>query len=155
MIKLGSAVALGALVLLTGAAGNATQTNVSGTVCTNFNASQALDIDYFTSGVRNINAASRPVVCAVPRNPLPAGATTGTFFVDGSNSGGQTTSGSINSFNFTGAFLGSQSFSSAGTTYDIFLSFPAAQLPTFAYVSTFVTLPASGQGVFFGTTVNQ
>jgi hypothetical protein len=86
---------------------------------------------------------------------LPAGFSSSTVYVDGENLNGATTTGSVNVYNYTGAFLGSQAFSSSSITYDLFVTFPAAQFSQYAYVSTFVTLPGSGNGIFFGTTVAQ
>jgi len=155
VLKLTLAMTLGAILLISGSRSNATPLSVSGTICTNFNAGDVLDIDYFTHGVRNLNVNTRAVICALPRQPLPGNFNTGAFTVSGSNSNGSTTSGIVSSFNQSGAFLGSANFSSANASYLVTVSFPVAQLPTLGFMSTFVTLPASGAGVFRGVTINQ
>jgi hypothetical protein len=90
------------------------------------------------------------VICAVPRSPTPSPAR---FFVDGSNSPGNTTSGTLFVNNFNGTFQSSQSFSSSAATYDISLSLNP--ITTFSYVSVLVSLPPNGGGVYFGTTAVQ
>jgi hypothetical protein len=129
-------------------AATAQNINTSGTACTNYNASQALDIDYFTYGVRNVNAAARPVVCPIARHPVTGPGQN--FYVDGSNSGGASTSCSISAFNYTGAFQSSASFTDGAATYDHFTSLPTVSY--YSYISLFCTLPGSGQGVLFGVT---
>lgn len=149
ILKLGSLFLAGALASL-GAVAHADQINSSGTLCQNFNASQALDIDYLVTGVRNLNAATRPVICSVERSPLVAGTSQG-FFVDGTNVGANTTPCTLFLYSFGGTIT--QSFSFTGTgTYDQFISLPAG---TFDYASLLCTLPASAGGTLFGVTAQQ
>ena len=75
-----------ALFLWDGVAG-ATFTQ-SGSVCRNFKAAEATDIDYLINGVRNINPANRSVICPVTYNGLPSGATSGTYQLLGRNKSG-------------------------------------------------------------------
>jgi hypothetical protein len=120
--------------------------NTHGALCNPFNAAEALDIDYLSNGVRNINPASRRVLCSVPRHPVSGPGQT--FFVDGSNSPGRSTLCSVSSFTFTGQFNSSTSFSESAPTYD-----HAAVLNSvgqFDYVSVLCNLPPSGGGVLFG-----
>jgi len=109
---------------------------------------------HFSDGsIANPTGDSRyTVVCDVPRQPLAATATAGGFYVDGTNFPGQQTTCTLASFNFTGVFLGSQTFTESFTTYDHFVSLPASQLGTWAYIALTCSLPASGFGSFIGVT---
>jgi hypothetical protein len=153
-LKMTSAMTLGAILLVSGGMSNATPLSVSGTICTNFNAGQAQDLDYFTSGVRTISANPTTVVCALPRQPVPSGFNSLSFTFSGSNATGSTTSGSLNSFNQSGGFLGSASFSSGALSYLISVTLPIAQLPTLGFTSVLVSLPGNAGGVYRGTTIN-
>ena len=88
------------------------------------------------------------VVCDVPREPLAIGAAVGGFYVDGTNFPGLSTTCSIESFNYTGFFLGLQVFTDSATTFDHFVSLPASQLGTWAYVE----LNCSGFNQLIGVT---
>jgi len=88
------------------------------------------------------------VVCDVPRQPLALGAASGGFYVDGTNFPGQSTTCSIESFNYTGFFLGLQVFTDSATTFDHFVSLPASQLGMWAYVE----LNCSGFNQLIGVT---
>ena len=92
------------------------------------------------------------VVCDVPRQPLAPGATSGGFYVDGTNFPGQSTSCSIESFNYNGFFLGLVVFTESASTYDHFVSLPASQLGTWAYVALNCSLPGSAFGSLIGVT---
>lgn len=149
ILKLGSLFLTGALASL-GAAAHADNINTSGTLCQNFNASEALDIDYLVTGVRNINASPRSVICAIPRSPLQGGATP-QFFVDGTNAGANATSCTLFTYSFGGTLTQAFSFSRTGT-YDQFVSFAVNGVGFFDYASLLCTLPGSAGGVLFGTT---
>jgi len=153
-MKLTSAMSLGAILLISGGEISATPLSVSGTICQNFNASEALDIDYFTFGVRNINANQRTLICALPRQPVPNGFNSLSFTFSGSNNAGFNSFGTLSSFNQSGSFLGSANFSSAAASYLITVTLPAAQLPTLGFTAVNVTLPGNGNGVYRGTTIN-
>jgi hypothetical protein len=93
------------------------------------------------------------VVCDVPRQPLPPGATSGTFYVDGNNlSNLMTTVCVISSYDWNGSFLASASFSAIVTSYDGFLSLPASALGQWAYVSLSCQLPPNAAGSLRGVT---
>jgi hypothetical protein len=80
------------------------------------------------------NVASLPyIVCSLPRSPLAPGATFGGFYVDGDNFFGATTTCTVWSIDYTGLYLGSVTGSSSQPAFDMFLSLPSAQLPTYAY----------------------
>ena len=159
LLTIGSLCITGALVPL-GATAQAGNINTSGTICQNFNAAQALDIDYFTTAVRNVNAAARPVVCSVPRSPLPTG-TTPQFFVDGHNNASTCTTCTLTMYRFTGVIAATQSFTqcapaTGATTWDHLVSFPSLPGPdTFDYASLLCTLPANGAGLLYGVTTAQ
>lgn len=137
--NLGSLFTIAALASL-GTTAAADQINTSGTVCQNFNASQALDIDYLANGVRNINPAARPVICSIPRSPLPPGRAA-RFDVDGVNAAGTTTLCTVT--------IGGHSvtFSMPGSA-----TFPANMVAAFDYASALCTLPGNAGTVVFGVT---
>ena len=134
--------------------------NTSGVMCQNFNASQALDIDYLSNAVRNINPSARPVICSIPRSPLSVNASP-QFFVDGHNNANTCTSCTVTMYHFTGVVAESQSFShcapaESSSNWDHLLTFPALLGPdTFDYASMLCTLPGNGEGLIFGVTALQ
>lgn len=92
------------------------------------------------------------ISCSVLRSPLVSGATSGGFWVDGDNRNGATTVCSLASYDYTGQFLGASSFSTPGTSYDIFLSLPVAQLGFWAYTGITCVLPGHGDSTLRGIT---
>ena len=158
LVKVGS-LFLTAVLASFGASAHADNINTSGVSCRNYNASEALDIDYLTNGVRNLNASSRFVICPVPRSPL-TGTPTPTFYVDGSNNPGTSTTCTVTVYNFLGTFVSSQSFTqsvpSTGTTlnWDQPVTFPTPP-STFDYVSLLCFIPANGGGLIHGATAVQ
>jgi len=92
------------------------------------------------------------VTCNLPRAPLPTGATSGGFYVDGDNADGGTAVCTIYSFDYTGTFLGSASFTASEAHFDRFVSLPAAQLPFYAYTYLFCGLSANGTTALRGVT---
>jgi hypothetical protein len=158
LVKVG-ALFLTAVLASLGATAHADNINTSGVICQNYNAAEALDIDYFTNGVRNINASSRFVICSVPRSPL-TGTPSPTFYVDGENLPGTTTTCTLNVYNFLGTFVSSQSFTKSvpagGATldWDQPVTFPTPP-STFDYVSLLCFLPGSGGGLIHGVTAVQ
>lgn len=125
----------------------ATSQNISthGSACRNYNASQALDIDYFTTGVRNINADVRPVICPITTHPVTGPGQN--FYVDGTNYNGATTTCTLYAFNYSGGLLSSVTFV-VGSTYDYYASLPSVTY--WGYTSMLCSLPGSGNGVLFG-----
>ena len=158
-MTIGALFITGALLPL-GATAQAGNLNTSGAVCQNFNAAQALDIDYLTNAVRNVNAAARPVICSVPRSPLPSGATP-EFFVDGRNNASTCTTCTLTMYLFTGVIAATQSFTecapaTGAVTWDRLVAFPSLPGPdTFDYASLLCTLPGGAAGLLYGVTALQ
>ena len=144
---------IGTLASIGGPAG-AVNINNSGTSCQNYNAGQALDIDYLPGSVRNINASPRPVICSVPRSPLPAGTRAG-FWVNGYNNAGTQTSCTVFVTSYLGRPVASMSFTATEGAWDRFVDFAADLVTTFDYVSVLCTLPGSAAGVLYGATARQ
>jgi hypothetical protein len=92
----------------------ALNSNNSGTACRNYNAAQVADIDCVASGARNLNASSRYVICPIVRSTTSASNAVNVY-VDGFASSGKTISCPLYSYDYNGAFLGSQSFPAART----------------------------------------
>lgn len=152
------------LLLATGTLASATASadniNTSGTICHNYNASEATDIDFFTNGVENVNALPRVIICAIPRSPLKS-TPSPTFFVDGHNNPGTVTSCTVTIYDFTGAVQRMQSFTeaggAAGLTWDFPVNMltPAGQPGVFDYASLQCVIPGSRGGRIFGVTAVQ
>jgi hypothetical protein len=108
------------------------------------------------NGVRTASFMPDPVwvVCAVPRSPITAGAAVG-FYVDGDNSPGALTGCWISSYDWTGAFLGSTTFTTQAAQYDQLITPPISQLTTWAYTSLVCLLPRNGLGTLRGVTSMQ
>jgi len=160
LVKIGSVLLVGTLASL-GAAAHAGNINTSGVICQNYNAAQALDIDYFTDAVRNINPAPRPVICSIPRSPLPAGFTP-RFFIDGHNDAGTCTPCTVTLYNFDGAPAGSQTLTNCApaagpSNWSQFVNFAAIVPPDefYNYASVMCTLPGNGAGLVYGATAIQ
>jgi hypothetical protein len=84
------------------------------------------------------------VMCAIPRSPVQTGINPG-FFIDGNhdNTLGIATRCMVFVHEFDGTSIASKTVSTTQPTYDLFVSFLPAELPTFAYVSVICTLPTN------------
>jgi hypothetical protein len=88
---------------------------------------------------------SRYVTCSVRRSPN-LGTTGGLFYVTGDNRDGMsTTTCTLFSYDYTGAFLGSASFTRSAPHYTQILVIPAAQLGYWAYTSLTCLLPENNR----------
>lgn len=145
---------IGAVASLSSSTAGADNINTSGTTCQNYNASQALDIDYLGKGVRNVNASARSVICSVPRSPRPAG-TSAEFFVNGHNDTGTSTSCTLIVTSYLGAPVTSFSFTRSAGDWDQPVTFAAGAVSTYDYVSLLCTLPGGGAGLIHGITAVQ
>ena len=95
------------------------------------------------SGITNAGSTAVEVMCSVPRSPLASGATSGGFYVDGFvQTSGVTMTCFLSSYDYTGIPLGSSQFVVSGK-FDAFVSLPAAQLTTYAYVNLNCLLPSA------------
>ena len=130
----------------------AVNANNAGTSCRNYNASQVTDIDYLPNGTRNLNASSRFVICPIVRSPTSASYAVNVY-VDGFAAAGRTISCTLYSYDYTGAFLGSQSFPAARTgTFDQYLSVAGHYWST---ASVLCLLPGSASGIIYDVDVVQ
>lgn len=152
-LALGLALASGTYALIGGASNvaHAVNANHSGTICKNYNASQATDIDYLPYGTRNLNSSTRFVIC--PLVTSGNSNATAAVFVDGYAAAGQTINCTLYSYNYKGAFLGATSFSSAQTgTFDIYLKVANNY---YDGLSVLCSLPPSAQGIIYDFDVVQ
>jgi hypothetical protein len=117
---------------------------------TAFNAGQAQDIDYLSSGVRTLVAGTRSVILSVKRNP--ATAANQVFTISGVHNSVLTTNCTWTSFNTNGTPVASGSTSAAAVSgfWSRSITFSAAQVPGF--VSVFCPVHPSGGSVLFGVT---
>jgi hypothetical protein len=146
-------VVFGIVLSLTVAPGvRATNINMSTNECQD-DGKGANNIGHGINGVYVVGSPALGwVTCNLPRAPLPTGATSGGFYVDGDNFEGGTAVCTISSFDYTGTFLGSASFSASEEHFDRLLSLPAAQLPFYAYTYLFCGLSSNGTSVLRGVT---
>lgn len=131
--------------------------NTSGVICQNFNAREATDIDYLTTGVRNLAASSRDIICAIPRSPLNSPPSP-TFYVDGHNNAGTSTTCTVTVYSFGGIVRSTQTFTENGGTGGLTWDFPVTLSPQpdfFDYASLLCLIPASIGGSIFGVTAVQ
>jgi len=149
-------VAYGALLATAGVVvpAPAANINTNATECQAQFWPQEADIVHTEKGISTGSTvtASRWISCAIPRSPLASTATSGSFYIDGDSQNGQWMVCSLASYDFTGTFLGSSSFSSPGPAFDILLSLPAAQLGYWAYTGIICVLPPNGNGTLRGVT---
>jgi hypothetical protein len=108
----------------------------------------------FAYGIMTQNSTAQPqmVACNLLRAPLSAGSVSGSFYVDGDNFSGATTSCSLFSFDSNGHLAGVASFQTALPTYDILLSIDAGRLTDFGHTTLRCLLPAHTGGVLRGVT---
>ena len=119
-------------------------TTESATVCKPYGNSNTAGLYSYVNGVHNYSGASMAVACPIIRTvAAPSGGYS--IWVDGSAAAG-TASCSIYSYNYTGAYLGSVSFSATGT-FDRLITLPAAQAPTYSSQVVYCVLPNNG-GLF-------
>ena len=142
------------MVAALGTAARADNINTSGVACKNFNASEALDIEYVDTGVRNVNASPRSIICPVPRSPLSS-IPAPEFYVDGTNNPGTSTTCTATLYDFQGNRVAIVSFTEGATSpWDHSVTFGIA--PSFYdYVSVRCLLPGSSAGEILGVTAVQ
>lgn len=158
MVMVGS-LFLTAVLASFGASAHADNINTSGVACRNYNASEALDIDYLFNGARNLNASPRSVICPISRSPL-TGTPSPTFWVFGSNNPGTATSCTVYVHDYLGTLISLQSFTqsvpASGTTLNWFQAVTFPTLPAaFDFATMLCTIPASAGGVIHGVTAVQ
>ena len=109
---------------------------------------------HWAYGVTTQDTAAQPqmVACNLPRAPLAAGSVSGSFYIDGDNFNGATTSCTLFSFDSNGHLAGAASFQTAVATYDILLSIDAGRLTDFGHTTLRCLLPAHRGGVLRGVT---
>ncbi|MET3135053.1 hypothetical protein AAKU55_005356 [Oxalobacteraceae bacterium GrIS 1.11] len=134
---------------------HATDANHSGTICKNYNAGQALDIDYLPNGTRNSNAGARYVICPIVR--APTANNSASVWVGGTHSNNTvSTSCTLYSYGFLPNTLrGFASFTVSATAgdWERFLSLPVANY--WDNLSLLCYIPGSYAGVITGIDVVQ
>ena len=130
--------------------------NTQTTHCQTTNPDKTSLIVHDAIGVRTAPQVTTPlaVTCSIPRSPLDPSRSAG-FYVDGDNFGGALTECFISSYDYTGTFLASASFSTSSAQYDMWLSLSPAASGPWAYMSLTCYLPPNGQGVLRGVTAVQ
>ncbi len=124
-------------------------TDESGTICKNYNASQATLVDYFPNATRNLASYSLPVICPVARNTSDS---TGAYvYIDINHYGTQTTSCTAYSVNYNGAYLASASASWTGTGFHEFALnlYGTGKSNAWSNYSVLCTIPGNGNGLVY------
>ncbi|HEX7639134.1 MAG TPA: hypothetical protein VF457_12120 [Burkholderiaceae bacterium] len=116
-------------------------TTEHGSNCKPYGNSATSGLYSYISGAYNYSGGSMGVACPVVRTAA-APSTGYSVWVDGSASTG-TTSCTMYSYNYTGAYLGSISFSATGV-FDRLLTLPASQVPTYSSQVVYCYVPANG-----------
>ncbi len=113
-------------------------------ICRNYNASEATDIDYLPSAVRNLNSSPRFVICPLVV-PVPEGLTS--YFlealVEGSVGPNQSVTCILFSYTSDNTYLGSSSFTFPHSIFSYGLVVPA---DAFTDASVICLLPGSAGG---------
>jgi hypothetical protein len=157
-MKLGASFALALLTGVLGLSGLASKahaelTDMSGTICRNYNAAEVLDIDYLGWGVRNLNANPRYVICPVVILSLGLNPTLIQLFVQGETFSGATITCTLSTFDHDGTYLGSDSFLAPRSgSFSQYLSTSATQLSS---STVLCSLPGSAQGLIVNITAVQ
>ncbi len=98
----------------------------------------------------------RFVTCSVPRSPSATTTTGSLFYVTGDNRDGMsTTTCTLFSYDYTGLFLGSTSFTRTAPHYTQIVLLPAAQLGFWAYTSLACLLPENGRATIESVVASQ
>jgi hypothetical protein len=155
-LALGLSLTLGTFALVGAAPNTAHAVNAthSGTVCKNYNAAEAKDIDYLGSGVRNVNASPRFVVCPLIRLPDSGGGiapTAVSAYVTGFAASGQTIACTMYGVDYSGNFLGSESTAPMTGQFGTVLYVPEN---IWSSADLVCELPASGNGLIYQIQVN-
>lgn len=125
-------------------------TNHSGTICKNYNASEATEIDYLPSGTRSYKTSTTYVICPLTRSTTNSD---GAYvFVDINHSGTQTTTCTAYSYNRAGALLASSSYSQTGSGHQQ-IPLPLSGLgksEAYSDYSVLCSIPGSSAGLIMG-----
>jgi hypothetical protein len=121
----------------------------SGTICKNYNASEATLIDYLTNGARSFKASATSVICPLARNTSNGNGAW--VYVDITHTGTQTTSCTAYSYNLNGAFLASASQTWTGSGFHEFaLNLTGAgKSNSWSNYSVLCTIPGSSAGLVY------
>jgi hypothetical protein len=128
----------------------AVATNHSGTICKNYNASQAIVIDFLASGTRSLVGATTSVICPLTRNT--ANTNGARVYVDIKHTGSRTTRCTAYSYREDGALLASTSQSWSGSGFhEITLNLVGAGKSTnYSDYSVLCTIPGNRNGIIMG-----
>jgi hypothetical protein len=131
-----------------------THVHTNGAICNPYNGPEALDIDLVVSGVRNIAAGARHVLCSVPRvtQSQEGVAEPWHYTVYGSNTAGNQTTCTLYAYSNNGNFRSSVGFTETAAQYASSQTFPGGAFSVFSgdYISLLCLLPASRGGVLRG-----
>jgi len=134
---------------------SAVVTNHSGTICKNYNAGEANQIDYITNGTRSYMSSTTYVICPLTRNTSNSN---GAYvYVDVTHYGTQTTNCTALSHSDRGAFLASISQTWTGSGFHEFTInlTGAGKSNAWSDYSVLCTIPGNSQGVVHGVDLSE
>lgn len=132
----------------------ATTTNHSGTICKNYNAGDATEIDYLPSGARSLATYATPVICPLVRSTTrTAGATA---YVDVQHNVNISTNCTVYSYDKKGVYLGSTGANWTGTGFHEFaLTLGAGKSTSTSDYAVLCTIPGNGAGTVMGVDLKE
>jgi hypothetical protein len=134
--------ALSMVALWCGAAAANTNVNISGAAFQPSNVSTSC-ASYDINTVRNTCSSGQNFYASLPL--LPVGTSNATFWVDGYNPAGQTTTCYIYSYNYDYTLLGlANGATSATGNFDLGIALPPAALSSWAYLTIICNVPSGG-----------
>lgn len=123
--------------------------NHSGTICKNYNASEATKIDYITGGTRSVKTSATEVICPLVRSTTNSDGATA--YVDIIHSGSRTTTCSLWSHDYNGAYLGAISDTWTGSGFHEFaLYLGSGKSAYWSDYSVACTIPGNVNGAVTG-----
>jgi hypothetical protein len=131
--------------------------NTGGPSCVPYGTTGFGDLDFQSNGTVKIksSAATKQIVCTIPRDFMNGGTGNRTYFVDISNAGGKHTLATIYVTNHLGQLTGAMSptvdpNTIGDGTFRLQYSIPASILNFLAYTTVFATVPGSRNGAILG-----
>ncbi|HEX3764740.1 MAG TPA: hypothetical protein VHW23_38860 [Kofleriaceae bacterium] len=137
------------VVAATGTAARADNITMSGVACKNYNAAEALDIDFQDWGAQNVNTSlPRWVICPIPRSPFTS-VPSPEFYADTANALGTASSCIATLYSYQGTVITTFTWTAVSPSTDEQVTFSIA--PTmWDYASWRCLLPANRGGTILG-----
>jgi hypothetical protein len=145
-----SRLALSALVATAALAGvhsSAMADTTHGAVCKPYGNSATTGLYSYGSGAYNYAGSSLGVICPLTRSGFTPASGYGVWVDGTTGSSTSTIYCSLTSYNYNGSYVGGTSFSFTGGTFDKYITLTQAQVPYYASLSLYCSVPYGG-GIF-------